>query len=117
MRKSSIARQLHIGAGSDAAREIGRRVRERRLAAGLTQAELADPLSRGFVSAVEKGLTLPSLGALWLFASRLGIEVGSLVDHVNSVGTIRYNSAHGDQFDSSASANRHDFEAAPYRRR
>ena len=117
MRKSSIAKQFRVGAGSEAALEIGRRVRERRLAVGMTQAELADPLSRGFVSAVEKGHTLPSLGALWLFASRLGIEVGSLVDHVNSVGTVMYTATHGSRITSSRHPNRLRQEATPHRRR
>ena len=68
----------------------GGRVRERRLAIGMTQSELAAPLSRGFVSAVEQGQALPSLGSLWLFAARLGIGVGNLVDGVNGVGTALY---------------------------
>jgi transcriptional regulator with XRE-family HTH domain len=54
----------------------------------MTQSELAAPLSRGFVSAVEKGRALPSLGALWLFAARLGIGVGNLVDGVNGVNGV-----------------------------
>jgi len=90
MGKSSIAKQLQAGAGSPAALELGRRVRERRLAIGMTQSELAAPLSRGFVSAVEQGQALPSLGSLWLFAARLGIGVGNLVDGVNGVGTLQY---------------------------
>lgn len=90
MGKSSIAKQLHAGAGSSAAGEVGRRVRERRLAIGMTQSDLAAPLSRGFVSAVEKGHALPSLGTLWLFAARLGTGVGDLVDGVNGVATPEY---------------------------
>ncbi|MES2210787.1 MAG: helix-turn-helix transcriptional regulator [Chloroflexota bacterium] len=97
MGKSSIAKQLRAGAGSAAALEVGRRVRERRLAVGMTQTELATPLSRAFVSAVEKGRTLPSLGALWLFAARLGTGVGSLVDGVNGVGTEEYTAVHDRQ--------------------
>ena len=94
MGKSSIAKQLRAGAGSTAALELGRRVRERRLAIGITQSELAAPLSRAFVSAVEKGQALPSLGALWLFAARLGISVGNLVDGVNGVATLQYTAPH-----------------------
>jgi transcriptional regulator with XRE-family HTH domain len=95
MGKSSIAKQLHAGAGSNAAIEVGRRVRERRLAIGMTQTQLADPLSRGFVSAVENGQALPSLGALWLFAARLETGVGNLVDGVNGVGTPGYTAPDG----------------------
>ncbi|MEI7743009.1 MAG: helix-turn-helix transcriptional regulator [Chloroflexota bacterium] len=65
------------------AAEIGRRVRRHRLAAGLTQAELGDPYTRAYVSAVEHGRCAPSLKVLWLFAARLEVEVGDLVDGVN----------------------------------
>ena len=106
MGKSSIAKQLRAGAGSVAALELGRRVRERRLEIGMTQSELATPLSRGFVSAVEQGQALPSLWSLWLFAARLGVGVGNLVDgvdasdgipgliDVNGADTTEYTPAH-----------------------
>ena len=97
MGKSSIAKQLRVGAESAAAMEVGRRVRERRLAIGLTQAQLAEPLSKAFVSAVEKGHSLPSLGALWLFSGRLGTGVGALVDGVNGVDTVEYTPLHDDE--------------------
>jgi transcriptional regulator with XRE-family HTH domain len=96
MRKSSISKQLLAGAGSNAAREVGRRVRARRLAVGLTQTELAVPLSKGFVSAVENGQALPSLGSLWLFAARLGTGVGELVDGVKGVETLEYTATDGE---------------------
>lgn len=70
-----------------AAVEIGRRVRARRLAAGLTQAELGEPYTRSFVSAIEHGRCAPSLKVLWLFAARLHVEVGELVDGVNPFAT------------------------------
>ena len=63
----------------------------------MTQSDLADPLSRAFVSAVEKGQALPSLGTLWLFAARLGIRVGDLVDGVNGIDTDMYTSDHADR--------------------
>jgi len=69
--------------------EIGRRVRRYRLAAGLTQAQLGDPYSRSFVSAIEHGRCAPSLKVLWLFAARLGVDVGDLVDGVNPFVTTR----------------------------
>ena len=72
-----------------AALEIGRRIRRQRLAAGLTQAQLGEPYGKSFVSAVENGHSLPSLKVLWLFASRLGVDVGDLVDGVNPFVTER----------------------------
>jgi transcriptional regulator with XRE-family HTH domain len=116
MGKSSIAKQLRAGAGSSAAVEIGRRLRERRIAAGLTQAELAAPLSRGFVSAVEKGRALPSLGALWLFAARLGTRVGSIVDEVNGIDTVAYTPLHGTRAAPEGAGRTGREEAPPDRR-
>ena len=63
----------------------------------MTQSELAAPLSKGFVSAVENGQALPSLGALWLFAGRLEVPVGSLVDDVNGIATAEYTLPHEPQ--------------------
>ena len=116
MGKSSIAKQLRAGAGSTAAQELGRRVRERRLAIGMTQSELAAPLSRAFVSAVEHGHALPSLGALWLFATRLGIGVGNLVDGVNGVGTLQYTAVHDDRTIHAEPGNGHRPTTASRRR-
>jgi transcriptional regulator with XRE-family HTH domain len=116
MGKSSIAKQLQAGAGSTAAVELGRRVRERRLAIGMTQSELAAPLSRGFVSAVEQGQALPSLGSLWLFAGRLGIGVGNLVDGVNGVGTPEYTPSDGHGTPHSRSDNGNRSATSPHRR-
>jgi DNA-binding XRE family transcriptional regulator len=116
MGKSSIAKQLRAGAGSTAALELGRRVRERRLAVGMTQSELAAPLSRAFVSAVEKGHALPSLGALWLFAARLGIGVGNLVDGVNGVATPEYTASHDDRTIHAEPGSSHRPTTASHRR-
>lgn len=115
MGKSSIAKQLQAGAGSKAALELGRRVRERRLAIGMTQSELAAPLSRAFVSAVENGQALPSLGALWLFAARLGIGVGNLVDDVNGIETMLYTAPRDHERTPAGSDDRHG--SAPAARR
>jgi transcriptional regulator with XRE-family HTH domain len=105
--------------------ELGRRVRERRRAVGLTQSELATPLSRGFISAVENGQALPSLGALWLFAARLGIGVGDLVDGVDGAGglsgvkglaTMEYTAPHEHIAFDTRLGSRHRTTAKPHRR-
>ena len=116
MGKSSITKHFHTGAGSSAAREVGRRVRERRLAIGLTQTELAVPLSKGFVSAVENGQSLPSLGTLWLFASRLGTGVGELVDGVNGLETPEYTPVDGGPRAGPGSSGSDRAKARPRRR-
>lgn len=97
MGKSSIANQFGWGPRSATAIELGSRVRESRRRRGLTQTELGYPLSKGYVSALESGLTLPSLGTLWLLSERLGVSVGELMDGVNTNTTESYTLVHDPQ--------------------
>ncbi len=58
------------------AREVGARIRAARLAAGLTQARLAEGrYTKAYVSALENGLAKPSLAALTFLAGRLNLPV------------------------------------------
>ncbi len=58
---------------------VGRRLRELRLAAGLTQAELAGRrFSHAYVSVLEAGRREPSRAAVDYFAQRLGVAVEEL---------------------------------------
>ena len=58
---------------------IGRRLRQLRLAAGLTQAELAGTrFSHAYVSVLEAGRREPSRAAMDYFAQRLGVAVEEL---------------------------------------
>jgi transcriptional regulator with XRE-family HTH domain len=62
------------GDQSDLAQQIGTRLRAARLAAGLTQQQLASPrYTKAYVSALENGLSRPSMVALTFFAERLGL--------------------------------------------
>lgn len=58
--------------------------------AGLTQAELGSPMTRSFVSAVERGRTVPSLRALLLMSARLGVSVSELLDELEWTGQDIY---------------------------
>jgi tetratricopeptide (TPR) repeat protein len=59
---------------------VGARLRELRLAAGLTQAQLGGArFSKEYVSQVELGKTKPSRAALEWFAAALGTDTGALV--------------------------------------
>lgn len=59
---------------------MGARIRAARLAAGLTQAELAgEQYSKAYVSALENSLTQPSIKALAYLAARLGTTPATLV--------------------------------------
>ncbi len=77
------------------ARELGARIRSARRARNLTQGQLGDPLTKGYVSAVERGRTLPSVGALLLLADHLEIGVEELLRDVKERSTVGYTAAHG----------------------
>lgn len=60
---------------------FGKRVRELRLAAGMTQAQVAgNDFSKGFISLVETGRTRASLRAAEVLAARLKVSLAELVD-------------------------------------
>ena len=66
---------------SPLARKIGERLRTARLAAGLTQTQLAEPrYTKAYVSALENGLSRPSMAALNHFSGRLGIPASRLIN-------------------------------------
>jgi transcriptional regulator with XRE-family HTH domain len=56
--------------------EVGTRIKAARLAAGLTQARLAEGrYTKAYISALENGLSKPSLAALTFIATRLSLPV------------------------------------------
>ena len=60
---------------SELAQQIGSRLRTARLAARLTQQQLASPrYTKAYVSALENGLSRPSMAALTFFSERLGLS-------------------------------------------
>lgn len=62
------------------ARQIGGRLKEARLRAGLTQQQLAaERYTKAYVSALENGLVRPSMAALTFFADRLRIPASRLL--------------------------------------
>ncbi len=72
---------------------LGERLRELRTAASMTQSELAgSDFSKGFVSLVETGRARASLRAAQIFATRLGVPLGELVDPAPVLGTSRLRS-------------------------
>jgi transcriptional regulator with XRE-family HTH domain len=73
---------------------IGRELYRRRRAKGLTQALLGEPLTRAFVSAVERGHTVPSIAALALLTDRLETGLDDFFRGVNEQMTRVYTPAH-----------------------
>ena len=79
MAKSSISKPATRGPDLEFATALGHAIRARRQAIGLTQTELGFPLTKGFVSEVERGRTVPSLRSLVLIAERLGVRIDELL--------------------------------------
>jgi transcriptional regulator with XRE-family HTH domain len=74
------------GDQSDLAQQIGTRLRAARLAAGLTQQQLASPLyTKAYVSALENGLSRPSMTALTFLADRLGLPAERFIGNAPAV--------------------------------
>src|SRR3954462_8777562 len=62
---------------------LGERLRQLRVAAGLTQTELAgDRFSKEYVSQIERGKTRPTEGTIKWLADRLGVDAGFLANGV-----------------------------------
>src|SRR5437588_11026565 len=62
---------------------LGERLRQLRVAAGLTQSELAgDRFSKEYVSQIERGKTRPTPGTIEWLADRLGVDTGFLASGV-----------------------------------
>ena len=102
MRKSTISKHFRAGGDSTFAAALGAELRLQRRAAGLTQTSLGQPMTRSFVSAVERGHVLPSLAALLLFADRLNLSLESFFAGVNNQMTGTYTPSHEHREDSPA---------------
>ncbi len=96
MRMSTISKLSLLRAGSPALVVLGARVRRLRLEAGLTQAEAAGPFSAAYVSAIEHGKIIPSLPALVLLATRLGVTPSDLLTGVNFLVSTGYTPGHAE---------------------
>src|ERR687897_735849 len=71
---------------SELAKAIGSRIRTARLAAGLTQQELAgDRYTKAYISALELGHAKPSMAALNYLAPRLGTSAAALLADVDPI--------------------------------
>ena len=65
------------------ARRLGQEIRARRANLRLSQAAVARPMTRAYVSAIENGQCVPSLSALLLIAQRLNTTAAELLAAVN----------------------------------
>jgi tetratricopeptide (TPR) repeat protein len=86
--KTSAKRRSHADEDRPIARRVGQRLRQARLKASLTQAQLANGrYTKAYVSALENGLVKPSMAAVHFFANRLQIPVEQLISDRESAWT------------------------------
>lgn len=70
----------------DVRRMVGRNVRRLRIAAGLSQAELANRMGvdRAYVSGLELGQRNPTILTLWHLAQAMGVKIRPFFDEKKS---------------------------------
>jgi transcriptional regulator with XRE-family HTH domain len=83
MRKSTIAKHFETGRGSPFARYLGLEIKARRMALGMSQAAVARPMSRAFLSSVERGRFTPSLSSLLIIARQLNTSAATILEAVD----------------------------------
>jgi transcriptional regulator with XRE-family HTH domain len=77
---SARPRNVIVVDNSQVARRVGERIRQARMRAGLTQAQLSEGrYTSAYISALERGLAKPSMASLTFLSGRLGISVRDLV--------------------------------------
>jgi tetratricopeptide (TPR) repeat protein len=84
MSESTVTRQQRLLA-AQAGLRLGERLRQLRVAAGMTQTELAgDRFSKEYVSQIERGKTRPTPETIQWIAARLGVDAGFLANGVSA---------------------------------
>lgn len=80
-RTATKTRRRIVVDDSALAARIGERIRLARVAAGLTQSQVAQGrYTKGYISSLETGQSKPSMAALTFIAGRLGVPVTQLLD-------------------------------------
>src|SRR5438309_9327000 len=83
MHKTAASRS--VAASTRQAVRLGERLRQLRVAASLTQSELAgDRFSKEYVSQIERGKTRPTPETIQWLAERLGVDPGFLANGVSA---------------------------------
>ncbi|MBX9722312.1 MAG: helix-turn-helix domain-containing protein [Candidatus Obscuribacterales bacterium] len=64
---------------------LGKYIRQKRVALGMSQEDLADKagLHRTYVSDVERGIRNLTIGACWLLAHGLGVQLNEMITAVD----------------------------------
>jgi tetratricopeptide (TPR) repeat protein len=94
MPDSSATRQKERLSAAQAGLRLGERLRQLRVAAGMTQTELAgDRFSKEYVSQIERGKTRPTTETIQWLAAQLGVDAGFLANGVSADERGRVDSA------------------------
>jgi tetratricopeptide (TPR) repeat protein len=82
---TAIRQKQKRASAAEAGLRLGERLRQLRVAGGMTQAELAgDRFSKEYVSQIERGKTKPTAETIRWLADRLGIDAGYLANGVDA---------------------------------
>jgi tetratricopeptide (TPR) repeat protein len=82
---STVTRQQERALAAQASLRLGERLRQLRVAAGMTQTDLAgDRFSKEYVSQIERGKTRPTRETIDWIAERLGVDAGFLANGVSA---------------------------------
>src|SRR5437016_11924038 len=82
---STAIRQQQQASAAQAGLRLGERLRQLRVAAGMTQTDLAgDRFSKEYVSQIERGKTRPTRETIEWLAGRLGVDAGFLANGVSA---------------------------------
>src|SRR5437588_4234639 len=82
---STATRQQQRALAAQAGLRLGERLRQLRVAAGMTQTDLAgDHFSKEYVSQIERGKTRPTRETIQWLADRLGVDGGFLANGVSA---------------------------------
>jgi tetratricopeptide (TPR) repeat protein len=82
---STATRQQQRVMAAHAGLRLGERLRQLRVAAGMTQTDLAgDRFSKEYVSQIERGKTRPTVETIQWLAERLGVDAGFLANGVSA---------------------------------
>jgi tetratricopeptide (TPR) repeat protein len=94
MSRITAPHQQQRTAAAQAALRLGERLRQLRVAAGMTQTELAgDRFSKEYVSQIERGKTRPTRETIKWLAEQLGVDAGYLANGISSDERSRVDSA------------------------
>jgi tetratricopeptide (TPR) repeat protein len=88
--KVGRTRRVTVVDNSHVARRVGDRIRQARVRAGMTQAQLSEGrYTAAYISALERGLAKPSMASLTFLSERLGVPVRDLVaEELPAVGRL-----------------------------